>query len=320
MSETRHPPASPPQTAPVSDRRKLQNRIAQRRFRQKKALEARSANQYLFVDCNWQEFRHFHQQFPTGFNVQVAPDPAAMLSMAQRSWTHPVDQDVFRWDSHMELSGERADFFLSSPPSTDLAASSSSSTTSTATSPGYSGPLNDEPISSTTAAFSTPNHYHTCRHAMPTSNQNQQQISPHLIDPSLSDQPYPHSHTTNDHPVPQPAHVQRDQQPFEPLLHTAAKRGNCEIVKMLLDHNADINERNDKGMTALHIAIEHNQGKVVMLLLQNGVDVNATDNEGHTALSLAVNNNCEAGVRLFLLHGADPMVKIQVAGPRHEPP
>lgn len=101
----------------------------------------------------------------------------------------------------------------------------------------------------------------------------------------------------------------RTHAPWEPLLHTAAKKGDCEILEMLLEHNADINERNGSGMTALHLAIECQQEDVIMLLLRNGVDVNAADNQGRTALSMSVNNSCEAGVRLFLLHGADPTIR-----------
>jgi len=101
----------------------------------------------------------------------------------------------------------------------------------------------------------------------------------------------------------------RKDEPWEPLLHTAAKKGNCEIVQMLLNHNANINERNSSGMTAMHLAIEYQQEDVIMILLRNGVDINAADNEGRTALSMAVNNSCESGVRLFLLHGADPMIQ-----------
>lgn len=96
------------------------------------------------------------------------------------------------------------------------------------------------------------------------------------------------------------------EEPWEPLLHTAARKGNSEIMQLLLDHNADINERNAQGLTALHLALEYRQEEIVMLLLRNGVDVNAADSEGRTALSMAVFSNCEAYVRLFLLHGADP--------------
>jgi hypothetical protein len=111
------------------------------------------------------------------------------------------------------------------------------------------------------------------------------------------------------HPHPTWSKGQND--PWEPLIHTAARRGNCGILKMLHGHKADINERDGEGRTALHLAIEYQQEEAIMWLLENGVDINAYDNLGRTALSMAVNNGCEAGVRLFLLHGADPTLRIQ---------
>lgn len=98
----------------------------------------------------------------------------------------------------------------------------------------------------------------------------------------------------------------KDGEQWEPLLHTAARNGNCGIIQMLLYHNTDVNERNSSGMTALHVAIENSQEDVIMLLLQRGVDVNAEDNSHRTALSMAVSSNSESGVLLFLMHGADP--------------
>jgi hypothetical protein len=107
---------------------------------------------------------------------------------------------------------------------------------------------------------------------------------------------------------PNPTWSKPRNEPWEPLLHTAAIKGQCDILQLLIDHDADISERDDNGCSALHLAIEHQQEAAVMLLLQNGVDVNACDAEGRTALSMAVNNGCETGVRIFLMHGADPSV------------
>ncbi len=79
---------------------------------------------------------------------------------------------------------------------------------------------------------------------------------------------------------PKPTWSQKEDEPREPLLHTAARKGNCEIMQMLLDHSADIDERDERGCTALHLAIEQQQSDAIMMLLQRGIDINAVDREG----------------------------------------
>ncbi|EEY18879.1 conserved hypothetical protein [Verticillium alfalfae VaMs.102] len=92
----------------------------------------------------------------------------------------------------------------------------------------------------------------------------------------------------------------------QPLLHAAARLGNCEMMQMLLDHGADINARDIEGRTPLLAAVEAYKGDAIIFLLEAGVDVNAHDEQGRTALSMAVEFDCENAVDLFLRHGADP--------------
>lgn len=49
-------------------------------------------------------------------------------------------------------------------------------------------------------------------------------------------------------------------------LHIATKRGNIEIVKMLLDHGAKIDLKNVNDKTVLDIAKENNRDEICMLL------------------------------------------------------
>ena len=94
----------------------------------------------------------------------------------------------------------------------------------------------------------------------------------------------------------------------EPLLHSAARRNNCQIIQMLLEAGADINARDGAGRTPLLAAAESWHCETAILLLELGGDINAHDDEGRTVLSLAVSNSCEKGVEFFLRHGADPML------------
>ena len=60
-------------------------------------------------------------------------------------------------------------------------------------------------------------------------------------------------------------------------LHTAAQKGFCDIMELLLDHvDTDINVQNVYGYTPLHIAAYYNRPDAVKMLLQRGADVRKT--------------------------------------------
>ena len=88
----------------------------------------------------------------------------------------------------------------------------------------------------------------------------------------------------------------------------ASQEGHSEVVELLLNKNASVNEKTNDGWTALHmgmliieifykmllinclnilfvfIASENGHTKVVELLLNKNVSVNEKDNNGMTAL------------------------------------
>ena len=63
------------------------------------------------------------------------------------------------------------------------------------------------------------------------------------------------------------------------LLHEAVTEGHIGIVKILLDHGVDINERGEKGMTALYLTCSHPNFKIYKELLKRGADINLPHND-----------------------------------------
>ena len=61
-------------------------------------------------------------------------------------------------------------------------------------------------------------------------------------------------------------------------LHTAAREGNIEIAKALLDNGAKLNVLDEDGLTPLHYAIKYNKPEMVDYLLSRGAFVNIKDN------------------------------------------
>ncbi len=75
-------------------------------------------------------------------------------------------------------------------------------------------------------------------------------------------------------------------------LHTAALGGDAEVVKLLLDHGAEINARDqESGATPLSYAASLGRAEVVDLLLTRGADATLKNTRGQTPLDLAEQND-----------------------------
>ena len=70
-------------------------------------------------------------------------------------------------------------------------------------------------------------------------------------------------------------------------LMRAAARGQLNIVKILLDHGANVNVTNDSGLTALMVASYVGNNDIIQTFLERGADINIKDNEGATAFTYA---------------------------------
>ncbi|NAZ34551.1 MAG: hypothetical protein GU356_09810 [Pyrobaculum sp.] len=92
-------------------------------------------------------------------------------------------------------------------------------------------------------------------------------------------------------------------------LHLAALNGRVDIVATLLEHGADPNVQDKFGRTPLHLAASEGRVEVVRLLLERGADPNAKYEDGWTPLHVAASEGHVDVVRLLLEHGADPTAK-----------
>jgi ankyrin repeat protein len=90
----------------------------------------------------------------------------------------------------------------------------------------------------------------------------------------------------------------RDQYGTTPLMR-ACVNGNLSVVRMLLQHRQGqgLQERSDRGWTALHNAASSGHEEVVRFLLLAGADPTITNNEGRTPRALAEENDYNQRVR-----------------------
>ena len=70
-------------------------------------------------------------------------------------------------------------------------------------------------------------------------------------------------------------------------LHSAASARNLEAARLLLEHGAPVNARQQGGWKPIHAAAQNGDRAMVELLLRHGADPRAANDQGQTPLSLA---------------------------------
>lgn len=89
----------------------------------------------------------------------------------------------------------------------------------------------------------------------------------------------------------------------------AAYRDDLQMVDLLLRAGADVKRANEYGATALYVAAENADSAMTVKLLSAGADANAALASGETPLMEAARRGKLATVRLLLSGGADPNAK-----------
>lgn len=83
-----------------------------------------------------------------------------------------------------------------------------------------------------------------------------------------------------------------------------ADKYGYEIVELISDKNT-VNNKNDKGETALHIAVKNKDEKLIKLLINKDASINATTNIKATPLHYAASYADEGIINILVKQGAD---------------
>ena len=83
-------------------------------------------------------------------------------------------------------------------------------------------------------------------------------------------------------------------------MHLAARSRNIGSLLRLLDYKADVNFRNNSGLTPLHCTVENDDPTSAGILIKRGADINITDEDGNTFLHLAVKAGSKRCTGFFL--------------------
>jgi len=96
-------------------------------------------------------------------------------------------------------------------------------------------------------------------------------------------------------------------------LHKFTQRGVDKLAYLLIEKGADVNQKDEEGMTPLFSAAIHINHKLVEKIIELGADINAQDNEGNTALNKiiyfvdgAIENRTIDLIELLIHSGANP--------------
>ncbi len=92
---------------------------------------------------------------------------------------------------------------------------------------------------------------------------------------------------------------------YDKRLLRAAREGKFDEVKLLLDHGAHVNRKDERGFTALTHAAAIGSADIAKVLIDHGADVYEIDNDDMTVLMHALANDHFKVADLLRQAGAD---------------
>ena len=93
------------------------------------------------------------------------------------------------------------------------------------------------------------------------------------------------------------------------ILHGACSGGHVDLARVLLERQADLNQRCTLGWDALMWASASGHIPVIEFLLSRGADLTAQDNDGETALGRAAFSDKLPACKFLISRGSDLIVK-----------
>ena len=88
-------------------------------------------------------------------------------------------------------------------------------------------------------------------------------------------------------------------------LHYASQEGHIQCIDLLLNTEADIENRNNNGCTILHMAAFHGQNEMIGVLVDRGANIESRQNQGYTALNFAAQEGHIHCISVLLDRGSD---------------
>ena len=99
--------------------------------------------------------------------------------------------------------------------------------------------------------------------------------------------------------------LHNDAQDVEQYLIEAARNGDINRVKILVERGVDLNKADKNGWTALHAAARHGRIETVKILVAHDADLNKADKDGWAALYWAACNGHTEIARSLVESGAN---------------
>ena len=101
-------------------------------------------------------------------------------------------------------------------------------------------------------------------------------------------------------------------------IHLAARAGNLEAVKFLIDHGADVDDPDAHKLTPLMHAVDRGHLAMAQYLVEHGASLDAVSDDPRTPLMFAVDSHSDSVVEYLLKKSADPL--FQPASDGHSNP